>query len=805
MLKNYFKIAWRNILKNRGLFSINIIGLSLGIASCLVITLYVADELSFDRYHEKANDIVRVVFKAKVNGEDIKEAVVMAPVAQAFQQEFPEILAATRLRNGGSPKITYNTATFRNGRFAYVDPNFFKVFTLPIIEGNKISPLEEPNTIVLTQEEAKKYFGNENPIGKILDFKDQGERFRVTAIMENIPQNSHFHFDMLASMVGNEEAKNASWMESGFFTYLLLKNDYNYKNLEVKLPAITEKYMGPQIKEAMGISFDEFTKSNKIGLLLQPLTDIHLKSDFSDNSTLEPGGDIKSVYIFWAIALFMLLIACINFVNLSTAAATKRMKEVGIRKVLGSNVQQLISQFLMESFIASVFAMLFAIVIVILILPLFNDLSGKELHLANLYAPEVFLGLLLLVFLITFLAGGYPAFYLSSFKPVAILKNKFVGSKGGKGIRNGLVVFQFVISAGLILTTLIVDQQIRYIQNKDLGYNKEQILVLRDADLLGLSQESFKNQIVSDPRVALVSNSGFLPAGASNNSMSGILINDKSPRRMVVYDIDDEYIPTLDMKILKGRNFSKEYGSDSLNVILNETAAKILGLGEDPIDKIIIRATDNQGSRQHLTVIGLVKDFHFRSLHQTIDPLIMLYQPNGGFIVKAKSADMAALIERISRIWNSYGIDEPFDYSLLDESYNKTYLVEQKMGTILRIFALLTIFVACLGLFGLVTFTVQQRFKEIGVRKVLGSTVPQIVGMLTMDVLKLVMIAMAIAFSLGYYLMNKWLQDFAYRIDIVWWVFVVAAFITVFIAFVTISYRSIKAALVNPVESLRSE
>ena len=686
-------------------------------------------------------------------------------------------------------------------------PDFFNVFTLPVIAGNKVSPLNEPNTIVLTQEEANKYFGKEDPIGKVLELKGGKQSFKVTAIIKRIPQNSHFHFDMLASMLGDADARNTSWMESNFYTYLQLNHGYNYKKLEAKLPAVVEKYMGPQVKQALGISFDEFTQKNQLGLFLQPLTAIHLHSDFTTSSTLEQGGDIKYVYIFSAVALFMLLIACINFMNLSTAAAAKRGKEVGVRKVLGSKKNQLVRQFLTESFIATVIAMFLALMLVVAVLPVFNNLSGKELEAGYLLQPWITLTLLSLVVVVSFMAGGYPAFYLSSFNPIIAIRNKFSGVGKSKGVRSGLVVFQFVISAGLILATLIVERQMSFIQNKNIGYDKEQMLVLRNAYFLSNNLAAFKNEILNDPGVEHITHSAFIPAGPSDNNMSGVFVGDQAStlRRMYVYNVDDQYIPTMGMHLAAGRNFSKEFGVDSLNVIINETAAKVLGFTGNAVGKTITRAIDNSGGRQRLTVIGVVKDFNFRSLHQLIDPLIMLDNPYGGLIVRAKVADMSGLIGSIAAMWKSFNIAEPFSYTLLDDSYRQTYRADRKMGDILRVFALLTIFIACLGLFGLVTFITEQKFKEIGIRKVLGSSAPQIVMMLTGDFVKLVFISFFIAFPLGYYLMIKWLQDFAYRIHIGWWIFVLAGLITIFIAVATIIFKSIRAAIANPVKSLRTE
>ncbi len=799
MFKNNLKIAWRNLIKNKVISSINILGLALGIASCLIIMLFVVDELSYDQYNEKADDIVNVVFRAKINGEEIKEGAIMAPVGETLIQEFPEVLDATRIKNIGTTKIIIDNQSYRKNRFAFVDANFFNVFTLPVIDGDSKYSLQEPNTAVITKSKAEKFFGEENAIGKVFYLEGQEQPFRVTGVIEEVPQNSHFHFDIFASLEGLDEAKSTSWFGGNFFTYLVLKKGSNYKDLESKLSQLPEKYMGPMMQETMGVSFDDFTKENELGFRIFPLTDIHLYSDNSSHSQLEQGGDIKYVYIFSAIAIFMLLIACINFMNISTATATKRAKEVGIRKVLGSNKSQLRYQFLSESFIASLMAMIFAAILVFISLPFYNRMSGKELQLDFLLQPTVLILLLFLTLLISLLAGGYPAFFLSSFNPIGALKNKYLGGNNNRGVRSGLVIFQFVISAGLILATLTVNQQMQYIQNKDIGYERDQLLVLRDANLLGNNRDTFKNELLKNPKVASITNSASIPAGSTDNYMSQVYIDGEFSRRMPVFNIDENYIPTMGMVLTSGRNFSKEFGADSTNVIINQTAAKVLGFGANALGEIV---TDGGGDH---TVVGVVKDFHFKSLHQTIDPLFLFYRPFGGLIVKAKSADMSGLIADATILWNGFNTDETFAYTLLDESYRQTHLAEHKMGNLLNLFALLTIFVACLGLFGLVTFTAEQRFKEIGIRKVLGSSVLEIITMLSKDFLKLVFISFFIAFPIGYYLMKNWLESFAYRIEMHLGLFGLAALVTLLIAFATIGWKSFRAATMNPVKALRDE
>ena len=803
MIRNYLKTGWRNIIKNKGTFAVNITGLALGIASCIMIMLYVADELSYDRFNKKADQIARVVFRANVNGEAMNEAVVMAPVAQTLKNDLPEVIDATRIAKSYNNRLESNGSYYGQSNLAYVDPNFFNVFTLPIIRGDQKTPLDKPNSVVISETLAKSLFGNSDPIGKTITVTNRDQQLNVSGVMKDIPKNSHFHFDLLVSTLGYAQAKKTSWMQSDFFTYLLLKKGTEISSVEARLPAITKKYMGPQMMDAIGTSYEDFQKDNSLGLFLQPLTDIHLYSDFSDSTTLEQGGDIKYVYIFSAVALFMLVIACINFMNLATASASKRSKEVGIRKVLGSNKKQLIYQFLSEAFIAALIATILATVLFALTLPWFNQLAGKTIEFSSLLKPVYILSLLGLILLITILAGSYPAFYLSSFNPLNALKSKFSGNGKSSGIRSGLVIFQFVISAGLILATLVVKEQMSYIQNKDIGYEKDQLLVVRNSYLLGNNEDNFIDEIKNDPRIENLTHSAFVPAGESDNEVGGIFLNGEFLRRMFFYNVDENYIATMGMELLQGRNFSKEFGDESDKIIINEKAADVLGIGKDPVGKTFQRDTDE--GLKDITVIGVIKNFNFKSLHQEIEPLILKKNPYGGMIIRSKVADMSGIIKNLNEDWNNYNPKEPLNYSILDDSFNHTYLKERKMGTILTLFAILTIIVACLGLFGLVTFTAEQRFKEIGIRKVLGSSASQIVTLLSKDFIKLVGISFLISFPLSYYLMNKWLQDFAYRIQIHWWLFLLAAIITIGIAFLTIGIKSFRAASANPIKSLKTE
>lgn len=804
MFKNYLKTAWRNMRRNKLFSAINILGLSLGMALCFIIMLYVQDELSFDRFNTHANDIVRVVFRADINGGKINESVSMPPVAATMKKDFPEVQDATRLLSLGSSKIVYKDKQFKDDRLALADPNLFSIFTLPMLEGDPKTALLQANTVVITQSTAKKYFGEESAIGKVITLTAfDNQPYTVTGVIKDVPRNSHFQFNMFGSLAGWGEAKSDSWLFGGYHTYLLLKPHTNLAKMEARLPNMVATYMGPQIQQQMGLSLAQFReKGNALGFALQPLTDIHLNS--YTTTEFEPGGNKMYVYIFAGVALFMLLVACINFINLSTAGASKRAKEVGVRKVAGSGRLQLIKQFISESVLITFFALFIAFVIVQLALPAFNSISNKQLS----FDVVPMLAFMVLGLCVGVLAGIYPAFYLSSFKPIAVLKGKFTATPKSYSLRSGLVIFQFFISVALIIGTIVVYQQMKYIQNKDLGFNKDQLIVLPNSYALGKNEQAFKQQMLQDPRVANATTSWYKPAGPSNynNALAYPQGNDNLIVGGVDYHVDEQYIPTMGMQMASGRNFSKEFTTDSTAIILNEAAAKAFGYNNTTaLNKTIIRQNSARGENVAYHVIGVIKNFNFKSLHETISPLYMTLYPEGGLIFKTKTTDVAGLLATMKKAWDSYQTDEPFSYNFMDDLFNNTYATEQKTGNILNLFAILTIFVACLGLFGLVTYTAEQRTKEIGIRKVLGASVTQVTQMLSKEFLKLVLIASLIAFPAAWWAMNKWLQSFAYRIQISWWVFAVAGLAALLIALITVSFHAIKAALANPVKSLRTE
>lgn len=816
MLRNSIRIIFRNLWRNKAFATINIAGLSIGMATCLLISLFIWQELSYDRYNQLADRIVRVAFRGTTQGQPLNEANVMPPVAQTMKSQFPEILDATRLRAYGTPRVTYGEKTFRDDSWAYVDSNFLRVFTFPLLQGDKETALLQPYTVVISQKVAQKHFGQADPIGKVLTLKDfNHESYTVTGVFDKMPDNSHFHFDYLASMTGLQSARSSSWMESGFSTYLVLPKNYDYRQLESRLPGLVDTYIGPQLEKGLGMSLATFRKQgNDLGFYLQPLTSIHLHSACTND--LEPGGDMRYIYIFGVVGLFMLVIACINFMNLSTAGASKRAREIGIRKVLGSRKGELVRLFLLESLLLAGIALLLSLVWVRWALPLFNALSGKELHLGLVSWPGLTVVLVLFGLFTGLLAGSYPAFFLSSFNPVSVLKQRFTAGKKTVGLRSALVVFQFFISISLIVGTLVVWQQLSYIQHKKLGYDKDQVLIVQETFWLNKNEPVFRQKMLQDPRVLSASSSAFLPAGRSGDN-NFFVAPDNSHTQLVKalrYDVDDQYIPTLGIDLAGGRNFSPSFGSDSAAAILNEAAAHALGWGgqgqgwqNKAIGHTITQST-NDGGKHTYHIVGVVKDFHFRSLHKQISPLVMIFSPgygNGNLIIKTKGKDMAGLLSVARKNWNDLKAESAFSYSFLDDRFLATYQSEQRIGLILGLFAGLTIFVACLGLFGLATFTAEQRVREIGIRKVLGASVTSIATLLARDFVKLVGIAFVIAAPVAWYAMHRWLQDFAYRIEISGWTLGVAALISLTIAILTISLRAVKAGRANPIKNLRTE
>jgi putative ABC transport system permease protein len=807
MIRNYLKIAFRNLKRQKVSTSINIVGLAIGLATCILIMLYVTDELSYDRYNEKADRIFRVGLKLRLNGEDVGGPILGPNVARDLQQKFPEVLKTTRIEKG-TEFVNYGTTSFKEDNLLRADSTFFEVFTIPFLKGDPKRALTEPNTLVLTEATARKYFGNQDPIGKVLLFGSEKTPHRITGVVRNVPTNSHFRFDMLASLPAYDE-QHIGWVYSiNFYTYVVLPEKYDYRQLEAKISLLAEKEIGDEIQQFLQLSPKQFREQgDDFGIFLQPLTDIHLHSSFG-GTELSPGGNMLYVYVLTAIAAFMLLIACVNFMNLSTATAARRSREVGVRKVLGSVKGQLQQQFLIESVLLAIAALMVGLLVVGLALPFFNQLTGKTLTLGLLANGSVAAGLVAGTVLVGLLAGSYPAFYLSSFKPVLVLKGRVTAGRGSFNLRSGLVVFQFFITISMIIATVTADRQLRYMQTQKVGFNREQVLVIHDTHMLQNNEAVFRDKIIQSPQVITGSISGQVPVGNSSLDNTAVMSRDNPSKGVMsrFYKVDYEYIPTLGMHVVQGRNFSKDFPTDSSAVILNETAVRALGWQQNPIGRELIGHVDDNGVKTYYRVVGVVSDFHFESLRQKIGPLVMFLGGNSGnILVKTHTDKVPQLLASLKQQWESFSPAAPFSYSFLDDRFEHVYLSEQKTEQVLTLFSSLTIFIACLGLFGLATYTAEQRTKEIGIRKVLGASVGNVVSLLSKDYLKLILIALLLASPIAGWGMNQWLNEFAYKITIDWWIFALAGLLAVGIALLTVSFQSIKAALTNPIKSLRSE
>ena len=813
MIKNYFKIALRNLRKQRFYSLINILGLAIGLAVCLLITLFVLDELSYDRYHEKADRIQRVHMSYSLGGKEGNGAVVAAPLAQTMIETYPEVENAVRLRTQGRYTFYRGTNAYQEEDVTFADSSLFDVFSLPLLYGNPKTALAQPNTLVISARSAKKYFGTDweksPPLGETLLVGRDKEAYQITGIFDRVPSNAHFHFDVFLSMSSLEESREDMWLNNNFHTYLLLREGTDIAALQTKLNETFKSYAAPEIEQYANMSYEEFLGSgNRFEYLLQPLTDIHLYSDLE--AEIEANGDIRYVYIFSAIALFVLLIACVNFMNLSTARSAGRAKEVGIRKTLGSLRKQLIGQFLVEAVLVSFLALLLAILMAELALPFFNDLAGKQLTIQYLH-PWYFLPLLLLaVVAIGLLAGSYPAFFLSAFRPASVLKGKLASGVGSSWLRNSLVVLQFSISIVLITSTVVVYQQLNHIRSMKLGYDKEHVLVVHNTYFLAQQAETFKNEALRQPSVTAATLTGYLPANAFNNNNNAIFpgTNPNSERTTTLpwFFVDHDYIPTMDMEMVAGRNFSRDFATDTAALVINEAAARYFFDDTDPVGKTLSRFSDDPGRFVTFTVIGVVRDFHYSTMRQKIMPMVINLADNiSALSLRVQPGQEAATITALEEQWNRLVPDLPFEYSFLNERFNDLYQSEQKLGTIFTVFCSLAIFIACLGLFGLAAYTAEQRTKEIGIRKVLGASVGSLVFMFSKDFTKLVLVALLIAMPISYFMMSRWLDDFAYRITLGVSTFLIAGGLALLIAWLTIGFQSVRAAVANPVNSLRSE
>ncbi|MEW7289339.1 ABC transporter permease [Aquimarina sp. 2304DJ70-9] len=811
MFINHLKIAWRSLRKQPFFAFLNTFGLAIGMAGVLLISLYIYDELSFDKMFANADRIYRINVDIKFGGNEEQYAEVSAPMAKAMKNDYPQIELTTRFRNLGSALIRRNDAELnvKQAGITYVDATFFEMFGLDLLAGDTKTALKEPNTLILTKTAAEKHFGIHEAVGQQV-LLNNSDTYTVTGVIQDMPKNSFIRdHNVFIAMAGHEDAQSTEWGNHNYPTFIKLRPRAKINDFNVFLESALGTYVIPGVQRyAPGITEEQFLASgNYLNFSTIALEDIHLHSHRSPE--LSVNGDIKNVYILSFIALFLIILASVNFMNLSTAHSLKRAKEVGIRKTLGSNKSELIRQFLIESGLISFLSLVLAIAIASMAMPFFNDLAGKTISIP--FSNPVFWIILLAT--TTFLgifSGSYPAFFMSRFMPIKALKGISEKSSGGGKIRNSLVVFQFAISVFLIVSTLVVFQQLKFIQNKDIGYTKDQVLIINDVYAAANRVASFKEEVLQLGQVKNASLSSYLPTPSARSTCSFFIEGSKGLQEKAInmndWDVDHDYISTLGLEIIAGRDFDPRFSTDSTAIILNESAVAVLGM--KPEEALGVRISSDIGEEEvtFLKIIGVVKDFHFESLKENIDALgLALANSHGTMAVKLNAGNFSNTIAKIEEVWNKVAPAQPFNYYFMEESFNTTYQAEQRLGRIFVAFTILSILIACLGLFGLAAFNAEKRTKEIGVRKVMGASVSQITYRLTVDFLKLVGISILVSLPLGWYAMNKWLEDFSYRIEIGWGVFALAALLAIIISILTVSYQSIKAAIVNPIKSLRTE
>ncbi|MEM1260462.1 MAG: ABC transporter permease [Bacteroidota bacterium] len=812
MLKNQLKIAWRNLVKNKGFTFINVLGLSIGVAACILISIYILHETSYDQRVRNSENVYRMIGTYIEDGSRAERGVhFSANTARTVLKDFPEVELAGRIMDNdlfygaGNNEIRFEGESMQHHEegFAYADPSIVNIMDIQLIHGDRSSALSEPRTIVLSQSIAEKYFKTENPIGKVMYLNGNTEdTFRINGVMADFPSNSHLNYDFFISLVGVEfgEGEQTRWFQNNYYTYIVLKPGTDTAAFEKKVSnTLINTYMKPAYLAAGFVSGESL--ENQLSMSLQPLTDINLYSaDIDFESAYR--NDIKVVWVFGIIALFILVIASINFVNLSTAKSINRAKEVGVRKVVGSSRKYLIAQFLTESVLITILSFAFGVLLSVLLMPFFREISGKMLSVPW-GSPTFFPLILASALLVGILAGLYPSFYLSRFNPVYVLKGKMVKTKKSVGLRSGLVVFQFTISIFLIVGTLIVNQQMNFILNSKVGFEKEQVVQLYGTNLLGDKISTFKEELKKVNGVSHVSISDYLPIEGTKRNGNSFVNEGRDNLDETVggqaWDIDEDYLETLGMVLVKGRNFSKDRASDDRATIINQAMVKKLQLDE-PIGKKISRYG------RLYEIIGVVKDFNYNSMKQQVEPLCFFYGISPSIVsLKVNTGDMPQLLSTIEKQWQQFSPTSAFRFAFMSDSYAKMYANVSRVRSIFLSFAMLAIFVACLGLFALSAFMVEQCKKEISIRMVLGASFQNIYKLLSFNYLKLIALSTIIALPIGWYIMNRWLEDFAYKAKMGWEIFLGSSILAVIIALVTISYQSISAALAVPVKGLRTE
>ena len=800
MLKQHITSAIRNISKHKGFAVLNVLGLALGLSVFLLIVFYVFDEMGYDRYNVKADRIMRVSSDMKFGGATAHFAITAPAVGPAIKREFPEIEEETRLCLIGGMRFKKGDELIPEDSAIYSDPSVFDVFTLPMLKGDAKTALLEPGSIVISEHAARKYFNTTDAIGQVLYSVNDSTVHKVTGVIMDIPRQSHFHFDFMLPMSALAGKDDDNWTSLNFNTYILLKPGVDVKKVEAKLPDFFNKALASTKFDVK--SFENGGNFYRIDLT--PLTEIHLRSN--RERELRVNGNIAYVYIFSTVAVFILLMACVNFINLSTARSSNRAREVGVRKALGSSRLSLIIQFLAESLVLTVLAVFVAILAAWLLLPVFNSLSGKDLAITWHTLPWLLPCAFFSVVVVGVVAGAYPAFILSGFQPVDVLKGQISrGFKGG-GLRSFLVVFQFSLSIFLIISTMVVFNQMHYIENKDLGFDRTHVVLVKNADHLG-SPALLRQQVRQLAGVIDATESDFTPTGKLRASRT-ISIN--APKHTSIFTefwpVDEDYLTTMGMQLVRGRNFSSQFPTDSAGMIVNEAAARMLGIFDRSLDAGITVYNDDHDDKPY-HILGIVKDFNFNSLRSDITPVAFALREQEGstMAVRVRSENLSGLLDQIRTKWNGLASHEQFQYSFMDEDFNAIYHEERSMGRLFTAFSILAVSIACLGLMGLAAYASDQRTKEMSIRKVLGANPLTLLALLVKEFLRLVFVSIAIAIPAGWYVMQHWLQGFSYRESVKWWVLLYPALGAVLLAVVAIGSQSIKAAMVNPAENLRSE
>lgn len=794
MFRNFFVMTLRNFTKNKFFTFINIAGLSVGMASCLLILSFVFLELSYDKFHTNHKNIYRICAKGIIGDTKVNQVYTTAKLPETLKMEFGEVINAVRFRDRHDVKVQVEEQTFNESEIAAVDSTFFDVFSFPLVKGIAKSALVEPNSMVISETTAKRYFGDVDAISKVVKVRESID-FKITGVMKDMPGNSHFHFDVLLSMSTFPDQLNDHWWNNNFKTYIVLNEGASVDALEAKFPDFIKAHVGEGKDD-----WDEWLASgNNWEYFLQPLSSIHLTSNL--NGEFEANGNINYIYIFITAAFLIVIIASVNFMNLSTARSEQRSKEVGLRKVIGSGKSLLVFQFLYEAVFMSFLAFLMSTLLVLAILPWFNTFTGKSFVIWDMYNMTTIPYLLLGVFILGILSGLYPAFYLSSFKPVEVLKSRIIRRRYGISFRGALVVGQFVISIFLILGTLVVYRQLNYLQNVNLGFNKEQIILLEGAQALKEKVDVFKEQLLSHSNIKHASISQTIPGRGFMNW--GCAPEEKEGWMTLNVNLTDKnFLETYEMTMVDGRFFSDEFPSDSSAIIINENAQKILDWS-DPLQRTI------HMNNIEFHVIGVIKDYHYESLHSNVRPMGMMMASEGwhkNYVsIKIKGSEIPATLEFIESKWKSLTGGFPYQYSFFDQEYEQLYNNEAQTSNMFIFFAIIAVFIACLGLFGLSAFVAEKRTKEIGIRKVNGADINTILVLLSSGFTKWVTIAFILSLPLSYFIMQRWLQNFAYKVELSWWIFVIGGVIALFIALLTVSVQSIKAALKNPVDALRYE